>query len=194
MPVMEVKKRARRKKPEPPKPEQVFPAAKSLLDQFSEFMGVQGQRAESSSGIKAREAYTTNLKAIADAGVSMHQMPAFLAYTWAGRDRGHYDRQMFQTDKHTANLDALTVSKIAVSNTASSVAELGMVGMFLDWFNKLVNIDEQPAWLAKILRSDTYGEGILALATMFIAKASGITLDEEGLAVVVKTIEKVKKA
>lgn len=180
----------RKKKPVKPDPAKLYEDSKSVLDNFLEFMGVQGQRAESSSDIKAPEAYTTNLKAIADAGVSMHQLPAFLAYTWAGRDRGHYDVDVTNRQKHDKAFDALAISKVAASNTALSIAEFGLVGMFLDWFNKLVNIDEQPAWLAKILRTDNYGDSILALVVMFMAKASGITLDEAGLASALKAARK----
>lgn len=164
----------------------------SFPEDFDEFMKRQGMKSEGASDIKAPEAYITNLKGISDVGTAYHQFPIFKLNEWAGRDRGWYDMAMADGRNHANNLNALTVSRIASANLAQSVGDLGLVAMFMEWFNRLVNIDEPSAWLTRMFRTENYGDSILALAIMFIAKASGITLDEPTFTAVYEMFQEAK--
>ena len=161
-----------------PDPKQLFADSKELFDKFMEFIGMQGMKSEAASDTKAAEAYIQNLKVFADSGCHVAQMPAFKLHEWAGRDRGHYDADVMQRQKHTANLDSLNLAKVSANQLATSIAELGASSTYLHFCNLLMNVDEQPAWLARILRSETYGDSVLSLTIMYLAKASGVTLNE----------------
>ena len=177
--------------PTNPSAEKLFNDTKQM---FKELMAEVGVKGESASDILGPEAYTTNMKVAADTGQCYMQFPIFKLNEWAGRDRLWFDAHMFDARQHANQLNALTVSRVANAQVASAITDAGLVAMFLEWFNRLINIDEPSAWLHQILRTDKYGDYILAHTVMFLAKAAWVTLNPETMQQLVDMLKQAKTA